>query len=78
MIGKAIKYMRKKSNFKQEEIAKTLNVKNNTVSQYETGSREPTFAVIEKIARKCGYAIYFVNNKNNDIFTINDLKRKDI
>ena len=78
MIGKALKYMRKKNNLKQDHIAKILNVKSNTISQYETNNRQPTFDIIEKIANECGYSIYFINNKNNDKFKLNDLKRKDV
>ena len=78
MIGKALKYMRKKNNLKQDHIAKILKVKSNTVSQYETNNRQPTFDVIQKIADECGFSIYFVDNKDGEKFTLKDLKRKDI
>ncbi len=78
MIGKALKYMRKNNNFKQEIIAKKLNIKCNTLSQYETENRQASFEIIEKIANMCGYKIYFENDNLNDRFTINDLKRKDV
>ena len=78
MIGKALKYMRKKNNLKQDHIAKILKVKSNTVSQYETNNRQPTFDIIEKIAAECGFTIYFVDNKDGEKFTLKDLKRKDV
>ena len=78
MIGKALKYMRKKNNLKQDHIAKILKVKSNTVSQYETNNRQPTFDIIEKIAKECGFSIYFIDNKDGEKFTLKDLKRKDI
>lgn len=78
MIGKAIKYIRIKKGFKQEQIAKIIDVKSNTISQYENETRQMTFETIEKIANNCDYKIYFINEKTNDKFQIKDLTRKDI
>ena len=78
MIGKAIKYMRKKRNFKQDFLATKLNIRSNTLSQYETESRQPTFSNIEKIAKECGFEIYFVDKSDGEKFKSSDLKRKDV
>ena len=53
MINKALKYMRLKNNYKQDQMAKVLNIKSNTYCQYETSARQPTFETIEKIANYC-------------------------
>lgn len=76
MIGKALKYMRTRKSFKQEQIAKIIDVARNTVSQYENDAIQPTFDTIEKIANNCGYKIYFISE--DDKFQIKDLKRRDI
>ena len=76
MINYALKYMRIKNNIKQEELAKKLNVKSNTISQYETSNRQPTFETIEKIADICDYDIYFIDRKTNKKFKCNELIRK--
>ena len=73
MIGKALKYMRKSQNLKQETLAKSLNI-----SRYENEQRIISFETIEKIASTCGYQIYFVNKKTKETFTTDDLNRKDI
>lgn len=78
MIGKAIKYMRRKVNLKQEVLAKKIDIARTTFAGYEQGYREPTFDTIEKIANECGYKIYFEDKKNNDKFELKDLDRKDI
>lgn len=78
MIGKALKYMRLKNKFCQEEIAKQINIRSNALSQYETGSRQPTFETIEKIANICEFDIYFQDRKTKKVFKIEDLNRKDI
>lgn len=76
MIGKVIKYMRKKQNLSQEDLGKLLGINRTTLGNYETETRQPTFEIIEKIANKCGYKIYF--QKENDKFQIKDLIRKDV
>lgn len=77
MIGNVLKYMRKKNNFKQEDIAKAIDVARNTVSQYETETIQPTFDLIEKFAYKCGYKIYFESFDKKDRFESKEVTRKD-
>ena len=78
MIGKALKYMRIKRDYKQENLAKILNVGQTTLSGWERGFREPTFEKIEEIAKICNFTIVFKDNKTNEEITLNSLKRKDI
>ena len=68
----------KTKKYKQEVLGKMINVKGNTITQYEKGKRNPTFETIEKIATLCGYSIYFKNNITGETFTAKDLDRKDI
>jgi transcriptional regulator with XRE-family HTH domain len=76
MIGNMLKYMRITRNFKQDEIAKKINIKSNALSQYETSSRQPTFETIEKIADLCDFDIYFIDRKTKEKFKIKDFNRK--
>lgn len=78
MIGKAIKYMRNQKNLNQEQLADLLKIERTTLSGYETERRNPTFELIEKIAKECGYKIYFINKETKEKFQIKDLLRKDI
>ena len=78
MIGNIIKYMRKQKKYKQEVLGEMINVKGNTITQYEKGQRNPTFETIEKIAKLCDYTIYFKNNITGETITSKDLDRKDI
>ena len=50
----------------------------NTISQYETESRQPDFATIEKIANECGYEILFYNKKLDETLTTQNINRKEI
>lgn len=76
MIGKTLKYMRKQKKLSQVEIAKRLNIKQNTLSRYETETADITFEMIEKIANICGYQIFFENDKEK--IRAQDIFRKDV
>lgn len=76
MLGKAIKYMRKKKNLSQEDLANLIRINRTTLGNYETEIRQPTFDMIEKISNKCGYKIFFENEKEK--FQLKDLERKDV
>lgn len=78
MIGKALKYMRKNKNLKQDVLAKSLGISQQNLSRYENEQRIISFDTIENIAEKCDYEIYFTNKKTKEKFKVNDLKRKDI
>ena len=76
MIGKALKFMRTNKELSQEDMAQIIGIDRTTLTGYETNRRNPTFELIEKIANKCGYKIYFDNGKEK--FQLKDLERKDI
>ena len=78
MIGKALKYMRKNNNLKQDVLAKEIGISQQNLSRYENEQRIVSFDTIEQIANKCGYEIYFINRQSKDKFKTSDLKRKDI
>ncbi len=78
MIGKALKYMRKTKNLKQDVLAKEIDISQQNLSRYENEQRIISFDTIEQIANKCGYEIYFINKQSKDKFKTSDLKRKDI
>ena len=52
MIGKILKYIRKKNKLTQKQLASNLNIAQTTLSGYETKYSNPTFEVIEKIANR--------------------------
>ena len=77
MIGNALKYMRKSKNLKQETLANSVNISQQNLSRYEKEQRIISFDLIETIANKCDYEIYFINKKNGDKFTVKEVQRKD-
>ena len=63
MIGKALKYMRKNKNLKQDALAKQLGISQQNLSRYENEQRIISFETIEQIANTCDYNIYFIQRK---------------
>ncbi len=76
MIGKILKTMRKIKGLTQTELSKLIDVPQNTISQYETGRIEPTFEMILKISKCCGFKVEFKNGEC--ILTPDNIDRKEI
>ena len=45
-----LRHLRKDNNFTQQDIANKLNVSQNAVYNWESGKREPSLEIIEKLA----------------------------
>lgn len=78
MIGKILRTMRKKAKLSQDQISKLVGFARNTISQYETGTLQPDFETIEKIANECGYKIIFKNDTTKDLLTTENIEREEI
>ena len=70
--------MRRKSNLSQEQISRLTGYARNTISQYETGTLQPAFDTIEKIANECNYEIFFKHITTGEILTTKNILRKEI
>lgn len=78
MIGTVLTYMRKSRKFKQIEVSSKLNIGQTTLSGWERGFREPNFDMIIEISKLCDFEILIKDNKNGNIYSLDELKRKDI
>lgn len=78
MIGKLIRFMRKKNNFSQKQLADYLQIANCTLSHYEVESRSVSFGDMVRIAEACNFSVKFVDNKTNEVFELDDMRRKDV
>lgn len=52
-----LKYFREKNGYTAKELAKLIGIPNNTYTAYETKNREPSFAVLIKIANALNVTI---------------------
>ena len=78
MIGKVLKHMRTSKKLSQKQLAQEIDSAQTTLSGWETGFRQPTFEIIEKIADVCGFEIIFKDKDTKEEFKANELERKDI
>ena len=76
MIGKVLKYMRKKNNFSQEQISNITNIGRSTISDYEREKTDINFESLEKIANICNFEIFFYNKNTKEKFKAKDILRK--
>lgn len=59
-----LKYLRKKSKLTQEELSKKLNISRQTLSYYETGSREPDINMLISISNFFDCSVDFLLSGN--------------
>lgn len=63
-----IKYIRKEKGLTQTEFGEKIGVKGNTVTNYETGLRNPTDAVIRSICREFDINEEWLRNGTGEMF----------
>lgn len=62
-----IRYLRNVHNLTLKQLGEAIGLADNTVSQYETGRREPDFATLLKIADYFGVTTDFILGRENTI-----------
>lgn len=72
-----IKQVRKSQNLTQTAFGDIIGVKGNTITNYETGLRNPTDAVIKSICREFGVSEEWLRTGNGDMF-VSGIKDKQI
>lgn len=72
-----IKQVRKSQNLTQTAFGDIIGVKGNTITNYETGLRNPTDAVIKSICREFGVSEEWLRTGNGDMF-VPGIKDKQI
>ena len=72
-----IKQVRKSQNLTQTVFGDIIGVKGNTITNYETGLRNPTDAVIKSICREFGVSEEWLITGNGDMF-VPGIKDKQI
>lgn len=73
-IKERIKQIRKSKDLTQVEFGKLIGVKGNTITNYETGLRTPTDAVINNICKTFGVNEEWLRTGNGDMFIDMDLE----
>lgn len=66
-IGEKIKELRIKYNLTQKEVSETLNIKQNSYSNYENNKREPDINTLIKIANIFNTSLDYICGRYKDI-----------
>lgn len=74
-----LKELRKELGLTQEELGKQVGMPNNTLSQYETGKREPKLETWQKLADFFNVPVDYLLgfSKDRSTLTIDDLNQKE-
>ena len=72
IIGENLKKIRELSGFTQEQIAKSIGIERSAYSNYEGGTREVPYDILEKLSNLFGYEILAT------AFRISDLEDDDL
>lgn len=64
IMGKRLKYLREKSGLQQKFVADKIGVKNNTLSGYESGNREPDSETLTRLADFYGVTTDYLLGRN--------------
>lgn len=70
MIGERIKMVRKALNLTQEEFAKKIHAKRNTITQYEIGRNEPQSAIITIMCEKYNINRHWLETGEGEMFNL--------
>lgn len=71
-FGERIKKLRTSKKMKQEDLAKKINISKSAIGMYERNEREPSFEMLERIAKYFNVSIDYLltgnihNNQNNE------------
>ena len=77
-----IKELRQKNNLTLKELGQKIGMANNTISQYETGKREPKLETWQKLASFFHVSVPYLqgftdNNKSNESCDYCDFSKRD-
>lgn len=65
MLGQRIKIIREENQLSQIDFAKLFNVSNTTVSQWESGKRQPDYTALIKIADYFNVSVDYLLGRTN-------------
>lgn len=68
IIGKNLKQLRDFNKFSQEQVAEYLGIKRSTYSNYESGEREASLDLLEKISNLYGCELHVLFEENIESF----------
>lgn len=75
-LSKRIKSLRENKGWYQKDVADKLNVKSNTLSGYENGTRSPDPDMLMMIADLYGVTVDYLLGRDNEVTSLDYYKNK--
>lgn len=76
MVKNKIKELRQKNNLTLKELGQKIGMANNTISQYETGKREPKLETWQKLAKFFDVSVPYLQGLTNDkVYSESDINK---
>ncbi len=78
-LGSRLRQLRESKHFKQEQIARLLNVNKTTVSYYENNERQPSYSTLIRIASIFNVSTdYLLGCQRNLVIDVSALNDSDL
>lgn len=78
-LGSRLRKLRESKHFKQEQIARLLNVNKTTVSYYENNARQPSYSTLIRIASIFNVSTdYLLGCQRNLVIDVSALNDNDL
>jgi HTH-type transcriptional regulator, competence development regulator len=78
ILGKRLKYIREKKGYAQKFVAEKIGIKNNTLSGYESGRREPDSDTLRKLAQFYEVSTDFIIGVSNNYYDSSTYKSNHV
>ena len=75
---KNLKLLRKQHNLSQKEIGNIFHASQNTVSQWENGTRKPSYDIIQEIADYFDVSVDYLLGRQEQLPELNSKDKKEI
>lgn len=75
---KNLKLLRKQHNLSQKEIGNIFHASQNTVSQWENGTRKPSYDIIQEIADYFDVSVDYLLGRQEQLPELNNKDQKEI
>ncbi len=72
-LGDVVRAARTRARLTQAELAELADTSQSAVAAYETGAREPTLAVLDRLIRATGHVLGLEVEPDPDLFRLTDL-----
>ncbi|MGB9661248.1 MAG: helix-turn-helix domain-containing protein [Moorellaceae bacterium] len=76
MLTERLRKLREQAGLTQEELAKLLGVERSTISRYESGNRDPSSEMLDRLAKFFNVSVDYLLGRTDDPRTIEQINEE--